>query len=153
VYAEAYFIGFTQTDTHTNWAMRKRTNSFQSWEMKRSRFSEKSTLAGELITAFSSRIGMYIWRSRTIRDRNVFGSSCTGIMNLAHGSFFSPPDIHRYTRKRVKSRMIYNDTLRGAYSRRHGITWCIPAVYTSQPTCPSGGFSTTFTSEKDTRKI
>jgi len=30
--------------------------------------------------------------------------------------------------------MIYTDTLRGAYSRRHGITWCIPAVYTSQPT-------------------
>lgn len=75
---------------------------------------------------------MYIWRSRTVRDCNVFGSSCSGITDLARFRFvFSPPDIRR---KRVKSRMIYTDTLRGAYSRRHGITWCISAVYTSQPT-------------------
>lgn len=75
VYAEESFIGFTQTDTHTNRAMRKRTNNFQSWEMERSRFSEKSTLAGELITAFSSYWEyVYLTFSDRQRDCNVFGA-------------------------------------------------------------------------------
>jgi len=56
------FIAFTQpvhinphARARANRTMRERTNSFHGKrEMERSRFSEKSTLVGKLITAFSS---------------------------------------------------------------------------------------------------
>lgn len=70
--------------------MRKRTNNFQSWEMERSRFSEKSTLAGELITAFSS-YWEYVYLTFSDRQRLQTFSVARGITDLARGPFFHRP--------------------------------------------------------------
>lgn len=68
--------------------------------MERNRFSEKSTLTGELITAFSS-YWEYVYLTFSGRQRLQHFRWNYG---LNRGPFFSPPDIRR---KRVKSRMIY----------------------------------------------
>lgn len=134
VYTEEHFIGSAQTDTHTNWATRKGTNSFQSWEMERNRFSEKSTLAGGLITALSSYRECVCL---TFSDRQTATFSIVGTellvypaISVSRFSFFLLFAARDARHKQVKSRMIYSRRHSvGAYSRRHGITRCIPGLY------------------------